>query len=108
MKTITLFDICREYSIPTVQYSANPETLERWAGKNMVAVHDGYAYVEPNLPEHWVEFQEGNVLFSDLPLHQVDMNLLHLGTILFTEFDMKHVKIFFFDDSQQSYVSGFE
>lgn len=122
MKTITLFDIAREHGINTVNYSAHPETLQRWQGENLVVLENGYAFVEPRnettglpLPEHWVEFgadKEAGLscqpLWSSLPWEQVSIEVYQLADILYTDFDMERFKLYFYDNGHISYISGVE
>lgn len=115
MKTITLFDIAREYGIRTVNYSSHPETLQRWKGENLVVLENGYAFVEPRnettglpLPEHWVEFGDNNPLWSTLPWEQVSIEVYQLADVLYNKFGMERFKLYFYDDGHHSYISGVE
>lgn len=115
MRTITLFDIAREYDIRTVNYSAHPETLQRWKNENLVVLGNGYAFVEPRdkttglpLPEHWVEFRDNNPCWSTLPWLQVPIEVHHLADVLYSKFGMERFKLYFYDDGQQAYISGVE
>lgn len=113
MKTITLFDICQENYIPTVRYSANPETIARWGKANTIAVHDGYAYVEPNLKEHWVDFDGETFIHSDIPMDDIDWQIFHLAIILHNEFELKRYRLYFYNNQAlcgniESLVSGID
>lgn len=115
MRTITLFDIAREYEINTVNYSVHPETLQRWKNENLVVLENGYAFVEPKnettglpLPEHWVEFGDNNPLWSTLPWEQVSIEVYQLADVLYSKFGMERFKLYFYDDGHQSYISGVE
>lgn len=106
MRTITLFDICRENSINTVIYSANPETIARWSKANTVAVHDGYAYIEPDSREHWAEFDGTNLIYSSMDMKLIDFNIYQIATILHYEHGLVRFKLYFFDSPYGATISG--
>lgn len=106
MKTITLFDICQENYIPTVRYSANPETIARWGKANTVAVHDGYAYVEPDNREYWAEFDGDKLIYSSMDMKLIDFNIYQIATILHHEHGLNRFKLYFFETGYSIQVSG--
>ena len=102
MRTVTLFDICNENYIDTVQYTANYETIQRWVGRNLVGFSDNevqYAYIEPDAPEHYVDFDGENPLFSDIDFASIDWDVYQLASILHHEYNMQRYRLYFYQST---------
>ena len=111
MKTITLFDICREHMIPTVQYSANPETLQRWkdesnSGLRMVALDCGYAYMEPDiLPEYCIDFVNGELTYKTQK-SEIDWQIYQLASILYNQYGLDQFRLYYYQTDDDILISG--
>lgn len=109
MKNITLFELCRDYDVPCLPFSYNPETISRWyrEHKPLCVHYDGLVTVDyPEAKEDYITVCDGEITdTSILNAKDVDINI-YLLILVIKEMNFK-LYFLSFNDGRQL-VSGIE
>lgn len=107
MKTLELFNICEEHSIPTVMYSEGCPI----DGEYIVGFGNGH-YAEPigdnDLPllEHWAEFHGDGLVNASMDSNAIMWDVYYLATVLHFEHRMNRFKIYFYQNDLGVFICG--